>query len=85
MSYVINILRKQKKSANWVVNLPVPRVKKGKWFKERERRESGRRRKKRSDTDQPSKPKHSIRKFVLIIVGAIVIVLQCFTYFSRVF
>jgi hypothetical protein len=55
--------------------LPVPRVKKGKWSKERERTKSGRWRKKRSDADQPRKPKNSTPKYVLIIVGVIVIVL----------
>jgi hypothetical protein len=57
--------------------LPVPRVKKGKWSKERERTKSGRWRKKRSDADQPKKPKRSARKYVLAIaiVGAIAIAL----------
>jgi hypothetical protein len=54
--------------------LPVPQVKKGKWSKERERTKSGRWRKKRSDADQPKKPKRSTRKYVLAIIGAIVIV-----------
>ena len=53
--------------------MPVPRVKKGKWSKERERTKSGRWRKKRSDADQPKKPKRSIRKYVLAIIGAIAI------------
>jgi hypothetical protein len=57
--------------------LPVPRVKKGKWSKERERTKSGRWRKKRSDADQPKKPKRSTRKYVLAIaiIGAIAITL----------
>lgn len=57
--------------------LPVPRVKKGKWSKERERTKSGRWRKKRSDADQPKKPKHSNRKYVLAIaiIGAVVVTL----------
>ena len=57
--------------------LPVPQVKKGKWSKERERTKSGRWRKKRSDADQPKKPKRSIRKYVLAIgiIGAIAITL----------
>ena len=48
-------------------------MKKGKWSKERERTKSGRWRKKRSDADQPKKPKRSIRKYVLAIaiIGAI--------------
>jgi hypothetical protein len=52
-------------------------VKKGKWFKERDRTKSGRWRKKRSDADQPKKPKSSARKYVLAIgvIGAIIIVL----------
>ena len=53
--------------------MPVPRVKKGKWSKERERTKSGRWRKKRSDADQPKKPKRSTRKYVLAIIGAIAI------------
>ena len=57
--------------------MPVPRVKKGKWSKERERTKSGRWRKKRSDADQPKKPKRSTRKYVIAIgvIGAIVIVI----------
>jgi hypothetical protein len=57
--------------------LSVPRVKKGKWSKERERTKSGRWRKKRSDADQPKKPKSSTRKYILaiVVIGAIVIVL----------
>ena len=56
--------------------MPAPKVKKGKWSKERERTKSGRWRKKRSDADQPKKPKRSTRKYVLAIaiIGAIVIV-----------
>jgi hypothetical protein len=52
-------------------------VKKGKWSKERERTKSGRWRKKRSDADQPKKPKRSTRKYVLAIaiIGAIAITL----------
>lgn len=48
-------------------SLPVPKVKKGKWSKERERTKSGRWRKKRSDADQPKNPKRSTRKYVLAI------------------
>ncbi|MBN1244450.1 hypothetical protein JXA31_02530 [Candidatus Bathyarchaeota archaeon] len=57
--------------------MPVPRVKKGKWSKERERTKSGRWRKKRSDADQSKKPKRSTRKYVLAIaiIGAIAIAL----------
>jgi len=57
--------------------LPVPRVKKGKWSKERERTKSGRWRKKRSDADQPKKSKRSIRKYVLAvaIIGALAVAL----------
>ena len=51
--------------------LPVPRVKKGKWSKERERTKSGRWRKKRSDADQPKKRKRSARKYALAIIGLI--------------
>ena len=57
--------------------LPAPRVKKGKWSKERERTKSGRWRKKRSDADQPKKPKHSTRKYVsaIAVILAVVLVL----------
>jgi uncharacterized membrane protein YdbT with pleckstrin-like domain len=50
-------------------------VKKGKWSKERERTKSGRWRKKRSDADQPKKPKRSTRKYILAIaiIGTIAI------------
>jgi len=54
--------------------LPVPQVKKGKWSKERERTKSGRWRKKRSDADQPKKPKRSTRKYVLALAVIVVIV-----------
>jgi hypothetical protein len=62
----------------WV--LPVPQVKKGKWSKERERTKSGRWRKKRSDADQPKKPKRAIRKYVLAIaaIGAVAVALVVF-------
>lgn len=63
--------------------MPVPRVKKGKWSKERERTKSGRWRKKRSDADQPKKPKRSTRKYVIAIavIGAIVIVIAMLYFF----
>ena len=56
--------------------MPLPKVNKGKWSKERERTKSGRWRKKRSDADKPKAPKRSTRKYVLAIaiIGAIVIV-----------
>ncbi len=54
--------------------MPAPRVKKGKWSKERERTKSGRWRKKRSDADQPREKKRSTLKYALAIIGAIVIV-----------
>jgi hypothetical protein len=52
-------------------------VKKGKWSKERERTKSGRWRKKRSDANQPKKPKRSTRKYVLTvaIIGALAVAL----------
>jgi len=55
-------------AAREVIFLPVPKVKKGKWSKERERTKSGRWRKKRSDANQPKKPKSSRRKYVITIV-----------------
>lgn len=61
--------------------MPVPKVKKGKWSKERERTKSGKWRKKRSDSDQPRKVKHSTRKYVLAIIGAIIIALIIVIYF----
>jgi hypothetical protein len=66
-----------------VWKLPVPKVKKGKWFKERERTKSGRWRKKRSDADKPKEPKRSTRKYVLAvaIIGAIIIVLIVLYFF----
>jgi len=54
--------------------MPAPRVKKGKWSKERERTKSGRWRKKRSDADKPREKKRSVLKYALVIIGAIVIV-----------
>jgi hypothetical protein len=55
--------------------LPVPEVKKGKWSKERERTKSGRWRKKRSDADQPRKPKHSTLKYALAIIAVVIVAL----------
>jgi len=51
--------RKMKLYKNEVEFLPAPRVKKGKWSKERERTKSGKWRKKRSDANQPRKVKKS--------------------------
>ncbi len=55
------------------MQLPVPKVKDGKWSKERERTKSGRWRRKRSDADQPRK-KHSGIKYVAAAVATIGIV-----------
>ncbi len=55
--------------------LPVPKVKKGKWSKERERTKSGRWRKKRSDADKPRKRKYSIAKYAIAIIGIIILAL----------
>ena len=68
--------------------MPVPRVKKGKWSKERERTKSGRWRKKRSDADQPKKPKSSRRKYVIAItvIAAIAITLVVlYVFFPELF
>jgi cell division septal protein FtsQ len=58
--------------------LPAPRVKKGKWSKERERTKSGKWRKKRSDANRPRKVKKSRRKIALIALGALIIVVVLF-------
>jgi hypothetical protein len=55
--------------------LPVPEVKKGKWSKERERTKAGRWRKKRSDADQPRKPKRSMLKYALAIIAVVIVAL----------
>lgn len=62
--------------------MPVPRVKEGKWSKERERTKSGRWRRKRSDADQPRK-KHSRLKYyaVAAVIGIIVAILLVLYYF----
>jgi hypothetical protein len=68
--------------------LPVPKVKKGKWSKERERTKSGRWRKKRSDANQPKPPKRSIRKYVLavaVIVAIVVVVVVLYFLFPQLF
>jgi hypothetical protein len=68
--------------------LPLPKVNKGKWSKERERTKSGRWRKKRSDADKPKEPKRSTRKYILAvaIIGAIVIVLiVLYSFFPGLF
>lgn len=54
--------------------MPIPKIKRGKWFKERERTKSGRWRKKRSDADKPRKKKHSIIKYTLALIGVLVII-----------
>jgi hypothetical protein len=60
--------------------LPVPRVEKGKWSKERERTKSGRWRKKRSDADKPRKKASSL-KYILAAVTGIVLVLVIVVFF----
>jgi hypothetical protein len=55
--------------------LPVPEVKKGKWYKERDRTKSGRWRKKRSDADQPREKKRSTLKYALAIIAVIIVAL----------
>jgi hypothetical protein len=68
--------------------LPVPKIKKGKWSKERERTKSGRWRKKRSDANQPKKPKHSSRKYVITVatcVAIIVVVVVLYFLFPELF
>ncbi len=74
--------RKMKLYKNEVEFLPAPRVKKGKWSKERERTKSGKWRKKRSDANQPRKVKKS--KAAILAVGvtivAIVILIIYFFY-----
>jgi hypothetical protein len=60
--------------------LPVPRVEKGKWSKERERTKSGRWRKKRSDTDKPRK-KHSNLKYALAAVAGVIIIVVILVLF----
>ena len=60
--------------------MPVPRVEKGKWSKERERTKSGRWRKKRSDADKPRK-KASNLKYALAALAAIVVVVLVIVVF----
>jgi hypothetical protein len=61
--------------------LPAPKIRKGKWSKERERTKSGRWRKKRSDADMPRKSKHPLVKWGIAVVGILVLVLVI-TYFA---
>jgi len=76
--------RKMKLYKNEVEFLPAPRVKKGKWSKERERTKSGKWKKKRSDANQPRKVKKSKLKAAILAVGvtivAIVILIIYFFY-----
>ncbi len=62
--------------------MPVPRVKEGKWSKERERTKSGKWRKKRSDADQPRK-KRSNLKYVAAVaaIGIVAVVLIVLYYY----
>lgn len=57
--------------------MPVPKVKDGKWSKDRERTKSGRWRKKRSDANQPRKKRSNLKYFIaaLAIVAIITVVL----------
>jgi len=52
--------------------MPAPTVKKGKWSKERDRTQSGRWRKKRSDAGEP-KGKGSAWKYLLAGIGIVVL------------
>ena len=68
--------------------MPIPKVKKGKWSKERERTKSGRWRKKRSDAGQPKKAKHSSRKYVIAaaaVVAIIAVVAVLYILFPELF
>jgi len=71
---LLNILGGKQKNHNEDIYLPVPKVKKGKWSKERERTKSGRWRKKRSDANQPKKPKHSSRKYFITVAAVVAII-----------
>jgi len=54
--------------------MPVPRVEKGKWSKERERTKSGRWRKKRSDTNQTRKKSNRLKYALAALAGTVVLV-----------
>lgn len=59
--------------------MPIPKVKDGKWSKERERTKSGRWRKKRSDANQPRKKKSNLKYAIAIAaIGIIAVVLIVF-------
>ena len=62
--------------------MPVPKVKEGKWSKERERTKAGRWRKKRSDADQPRK-KHSRMKYVaaVAVIGIVAVIFIVIYYY----
>jgi uncharacterized protein YhaN len=64
--------------------LPVPRVEKGKWSKERERTKSGRWRKKRSDANKQREKKTSRVKYaVAALAGIILVVLVVVLFFPQ--
>ena len=62
--------------------MPVPRVKEGKWSKERERTKSGKWRKKRSDADQPRKKRSNIKYVAAVaVIGIVAVVLIVLYYY----
>jgi hypothetical protein len=63
--------------------LPVPRVEKGKWSKERERTRSGRWRKKRSDADKSRKKSNGLKYALVAVAGIIVVVLLVVFFFPQ--
>ena len=63
--------------------LPVPRVEKGKWSKERERTKAGRWRKKRSDADKPREKSSRLKYGIAALVGIIVFILIVVFFFPQ--
>jgi len=54
--------------------LPTPHVRRGKWFKERDRTKTGRWRKKRSDAGKPRRKKHSLFAYIFMLIFILILV-----------
>ena len=63
--------------------MPVPRVEKGKWSKERERTKAGRWRKKRSDSDKPREKSSKLKYILAALAGIALFVIIIVIFFPQ--
>lgn len=61
--------------------MPVPRVEKGKWSKERERTKAGKWRKKRSDANKPRRKPGRLKYFIAAAAVTIIVILVIVIFF----